>query len=456
MSERVRFFALLGFLALCLLGGGGPRADALSLLYLRPAAIICIAVFLVTRGPWEFRPFKPLFILLGLFAGAMAIQLIPLPPDVWLSLPGHNRYGEAAAAAGLPQPWRPISLTPDLTLNSLLALLPALTVLVGIAGIRADQRAALLPVLLAGVAATVILAVAQVSSSRSSALYLYAVTHDQAAVGLFANRNHQAALLAMAFPMLRMWTLGRPRNRQFERVRFWIAIGFGCVLVPAILVTGSKAGVALGLVGLGAAVAIAPPRLGGAWPAWKQMLLVAILLAIPIALVSAAILLGRAEALDRLNVFSENYMQEQRIENTPLMLRMAADFFPFGSGFGSFDPVFRGYEPDERLTLTYFNHAHNEAIELVLTGGLAALLVLALFLGWLFRRTIIAFFRPRNGTHATHLARLGSTMVMMTFIASLVDYPLRTPLFGAIFAIACGWLAAGTNRALPSFMTRRS
>ena len=50
-------------------------------------------------------------ILLGALAALMAIQLIPLPPGIWTALPGRERYLEAAAAIGIPQPWRPISLT---------------------------------------------------------------------------------------------------------------------------------------------------------------------------------------------------------------------------------------------------------------------------------------------------------------------------------------------------------
>jgi hypothetical protein len=33
-------------------------------------------------------------------------------------------------------------------------------------------------------------------------------------------------------------------------------------------------------------------------------------------------------------------------------------------------------------------------------------------------------------------------MIALVLVASLVDYPLRTPLMMLIFAIACGWLGA--------------
>lgn len=442
-AGRLRFLILVGFFGLCLLGGGAARSDVYSLFYLRPAALICIAALLLTRGAWQFRQFRTLFILFSAFAATIAMQLLPLHPDLWLTLPGRARYVEAAEAAGMSQPWRPLSLTPDLTLNSLLALLPPLAMLVGLAAIRPDQRNALSIALLVAAGLSVLLALAQLSSGPYSALYLYHVTHNGSAVGFFANRNHQAALLAMAFPLLRVWTLSPTRDRQYERVRLWVALGIGFFLVPMLLVTASRAGVALGLLGVFAALfLIAPPpiRPGGGRKRLRGLTIFAVSL-LPVALVIAAVSLGRAEAFDRLVRLLENYGDEPRFEYWPVTSRIAADFFPFGSGFGSFDPVFRGYEQDWMLQSRYFNHAHNDALELVLTGGLPAALVLGAFIVWMVRRAVPAFRSYRDCSPQLLLARAGAIIIVILFLGSLVDYPLRTPFLGVVFVIACGWLA---------------
>lgn len=440
--ERIRFYALLAFLFLCLVGGGASRSDALSLLYLRPAAILLIALIAIIPGTWSSGHCRPLFILLALFSATMLIQLVPLPPMLWTLLPGHARFAEAAVVAGMPQPWHPISLTPDLTLNSLLALLLPFAALLGFTAIRPDQRAALLPILLIGIGASAIIGIAQLSGGRSSVLYLYRITHNGSAVGFLANRNHEAALLALAFPMLRLWTLGPARDRHYTRMRFWIAVAIGCCLVPALLVTGSRAGVALGLVGLIAALTLAPPRSGSHRPrTGRRAFTILILIAGVAALGVAAVVLGRAEAFDRLLMLPHSFGEDVRFENFAMTLRIAGDFLPFGSGFGSFDPIFRVYEADWMLKPTYYNHAHNDAIELVLTGGVAAALVLGGFLIWALRRATAAF-RPYASHSSTKLfARLGAVMILILFLASLVDYPLRTPLLAVIFTLACAWLA---------------
>lgn len=444
-NEQLLFVSMILFLLFCLVGGGASRADVASLLYVRPAAILCIAMFLIVPGRWEGRPLRIPFILLGGLALVMIVQLVPLPPGTWLSLPGHDRYREAAEAAAVAQPWRPLSLAPDLTLNSLLALLLPLAVLVAMAKLREDQRFGLLPLLIGAACFSAVLGIVQLTSARSSPVFLYEVTHLYSPVGFFSNRNHQAALLAMTFPMLRMWTLMPSEDLRYRRSRFWTAVAIGLFLIPMILVTGSRAGMGLAIIGLALAFLINPSfgdrRRSGA-KRRRRWLAMQVLWLVPVLLVGAVLLLGRAMAVQRL-LAAENLQLELRLQHAPLVWRMIWDFFPTGTGFGAFDPVFRGYEPDATLTPFYFNHAHNDLFELALTGGLPALLLLAIFLIWWGVKTAAAFRPLRAPSVATLFARLGASMILLLFLASLVDYPLRTPLMAAIFAVACGWLAQG-------------
>lgn len=439
-SQQVRYWVLLVFLFLCLVGGGASRADVFSLLYLRPAAIFCLAAMLITPGAIEFRRYWPLFAMLAGLAAIIAAQLIPLPPQLWLSLPGHARYAEAVALAG-GGAWHPLSLSPNLTLNSLVALLVPLAALTGYAAIRPDQRASLLPALIVAGCASAILGVVQLSLGNDSFAYLYQVSHPWSPNGFFSNRNHQAALLAMLLPMLAVWVRMPAADAQRRRTRFWTAILIGLFLVPVQLTTGSRAGIALTLVGLAGVALLGGGRRERADPAARRRALArrGMLVLLPVLLAGIVTLYGRDLALQRLVV--EDIQADLRVEHTRLMLRMVGDFFPFGTGFGTFDPVFRTYEPDSSLDPSYFNRAHNDLIEIVLNGGLPAVLLLAAFLGWYAWSLRAAFVRAPARSPALLLTRLGALMIAMVLLASLVDYPLRTPLMGVIFTIACGWLA---------------
>jgi hypothetical protein len=450
LAGRIRFGLLLTVLGACLLGGGASRADVASLLYLRPIVILCIAGFFLTPGGFDFRFFKvPLMLLAGLGV-LMVLQLIPLPPSIWQELPGRERYLDAAEAAGVVHPWRPISLTPDLTWNSLLALLPPLAVLVGMASIPRDRSYALLYVLIGFACVAGVLGILQLTSSASSPVFLYKVTHSGSAVGFFANRNHQATLLAMTFPLLRVWTMMPHPDPQWRRSRLWVAAAIGVFLVPMILVTGSRAGVAMGAVAIVAALLMSPVQAGSKRARWHYFRLGAVIL-VPLLMTGAVLLFGRAIAIQRM--ISGSFEDDPRFGEMPVIFSMIAEYMPVGTGFGSFEPLFRSFEPDSSLTQRYLNHAHNDLLELAITGGIFALIVLAIVLAWWLRRTIVAF-RP-YGDRSRHalFARAGSIMVLIVFLASLVDYPLRTPLMSAIFAIAVAWIA---QAGLPARQTEES
>jgi O-antigen ligase len=118
------------------------------------------------------------------------------------------------------------------------------------------------------------------------------------------------------------------------------------------------------------------------------------------------------------------------------MLDAARAFFPFGAGFGTFDPVYRRFEPDALLSTIYLNQAHNEPMQLAIEGGAAALLLLVLFLIWWLRAVFLAL-RPSGSSSRRALAIAMAATTLILMLSSLVDYPLRTPLLSGLFAVAC-------------------
>lgn len=438
---RVRLAIFLGFLAICFLGGGASRYDVWSLLYLRPAAVFCAAFLLLVPGPLNWARVRGPLIFLGALVLIMIVQLIPLPPELWTSLPGHGRFAEAATAAGLPQPWRPISISPDLTLNSMVSLVVPATVLIGMASIGSQgSERLLLLFLLCAIVGSGVLGIAQVTGGGGSSLYFYRITNDGLPVGFFANRNHQAALLACGFPALAAWACARTENPVADRARYWVAGLVGAMLIPLIVVTGSRSGVILGAIGLAAASftfwATRSSRISNARAAlWALLPWL-----IGFGLLLLSLLVSSAPAIQR--VLQGAIAEDQRVQDFDLFVGMARDFLPFGSGFGTFDPLFRVYEPYDHLRFTYLNHAHNDLMELIITAGLFGAGLLAAFLIWWLRKSLPLLRATSRGGGAS-LRILGSAVVLILMVASLLDYPLRTPIMMALLAIAATWLASG-------------
>nr|WP_166177817.1 O-antigen ligase family protein [Altererythrobacter segetis] len=427
---------LLLLFAACFVLGGASRVDVFSLILLQPLAVVCAVGLLLLPGPIEWSRIRVPFLLLAALAATIAAQLVPLPPAIWTNLPGHAAFAQTATIAGIEQPWRPISLTPDLTLASLVGLVVPLAVLIGIGSLGVEHKRSVLAVLILGTMLSAMFGLAQIAGGERSPFYLYQISNFGSAVGLFSNRNHQAVLIAMTWPMLAVWSAMPQDDKRRGVVRFWVAVSVGIFLMPLILVTGSRAGILLGAFGLACAFQIGRTRrnktsfVHGKWKRRSQ-----IVVAISgVAVLLIAVFLSRDEAIRRL---VDGGSEETRVANTPTLLHIAADFFPIGSGFGSFDPVFRFYEPLRLLKPEYLNHAHNDLLELLITGGLFGAIILLAFLGWYVARAFKIWRRP---SQAGDFEKLGSVMMLIVLLSSLVDYPLRTPLMSAVFAVACCWL----------------
>jgi O-antigen ligase len=122
-------------------------------------------------------------------------------------------------------------------------------------------------------------------------------------------------------------------------------------------------------------------------------------------------------------------------------------YFPYGSGFGSFESVFRLFEDPDLVKSTFANHAHNDLLEFVLESGLPGVLLLLLFLGWFVQRLWVIWFA--EGGRRMALAKGASVALAAILLHSLVDYPVRTAAMAVVFGLCCA-LMARTEDAAPT------
>jgi O-antigen ligase len=129
-------------------------------------------------------------------------------------------------------------------------------------------------------------------------------------------------------------------------------------------------------------------------------------------------------------------VSETRVQMVAPLLRTAAAFFPFGSGLGSFATVYRQFEPNALLSTIYMNEAHNEPLQILIEGGVPALILMAVFLWW-WTKTAIAVLRAELPPARRSMAIAAIVVSSLLMAQSLVDYPLRTPLLAELLALAC-------------------
>lgn len=435
------FWVLLALLILVFCTGGSFRATAPFLFVLRPFAILIAAYGIATMPSTHWRAFQVPFVMAGLVLLLTVVHLVPLPPGVWQNLSGHDLMRRIGDTAGLNNTWRPLSLAPATTLNALFALSVPLAALLLAGSLNLRDHILLLWSLLGLAAVSAAVGMLQATGVPFNLYVAADSVRGIEATGLFANKNHQAALLAAMLPMLAVTArIQRTRTRSAKVIDGLAGVAAIFILL-LLIVSGSRAGLFLGLLAIAATLfydlAYIPPL-----ARMKPRKAFAIKLVIggsAAALAAAtAILTSRDLAFSRLS----NAGADLRPRLWESILPILPQYQPLGSGIGSYVEIYKIHEPLILLRDTYSNHAHNEFLEVALTAGIPGLLLLIVAALFLVR----ALWSNRQGaSEGALLARLGGTMIVLLAVASLTDYPLRTPMMAAIFSVAVIW-ACGVAR----------
>lgn len=373
-NNFVPFWTLFVFLIAVFLTGGASRSDTWSLVLLGPLSIVACGMALLTLKREHLWQQKWLLIICASVIGVAAAHAIPLPPAI-ISM---SNQSPNLSSVGIAGTWRAFSLTPTNAGSALFSLFVPLAILLLGIQLSREELYRFLPTLIALGAASGLLGLLQVTGERQSSLYLYRITNEGSAVGLFANRNHAALFLACMFPMLALYASGKVSASKQHENRKWVAAALTMVLIPLILVTGSRSGLLIGSLGILGAYEIHRKSVSrspnGKKPNQKWAVLISS--SILALLVLVTFYFSRAEAIERF--FVDETLDSSRSEFWPVVVQLVQAHLPFGSGLGSFAEAFHVVEPNLMLNSTYLNQAHNDWIETALTFGFVGVLLLAI------------------------------------------------------------------------------
>jgi O-antigen ligase len=361
--------------------------------------------------------------IIGALVLLVVLQSIPLPPNLWRALPGREVAANVLDVIGARESWLPLSLDPASTRDAGYFLIPPIAMFIATLHLDRDAQVKLIAIVL--VAALLSALLVMVQAQGAMGLSWYDAPHATKGKGIFANKNHNAVFIVLSIPLAAMLARSRLRFRRASTQHAVTAI-LVAVLALAVLGCLSRAGFALLPIALLACI----PLLG-MWATVRRYPLLAV--GAVVLLLGAAVLVSQSsivqEGLDRFGA-----SQEGRYVFWPDVVAAIRQFMPWGSGLGTFVPVFRMNETLNAVHQTYTNHAHSDFMEIALEAGIPGLLLVLAFLGWL-ATTAWSQLRTHAGRAGFGLLFASAVGIVLLLAASVVDYPLRTLLLACVFAV---------------------
>lgn len=441
----VAVFAFLILVVTAPLMRGGNRHVAM--IVLEGAALAFAAAVLARARIARRRPTAHTILLAVLLASPawMAlVYLLPLPQSLWAATPGRAEYLPLLASAGIHEPsWLPLSLVPDATAASLFAGIPLAAAFTAGYWMRQSQLQLVLKVFVVLAFVEVVMGLLQAAGGGSSSLYYGAVGGRP--FGTFANPNHFANYLAMAlcaYVWLGWSRLTDHRRRpvlaergftpRLRRLALWAA--GGVLLAIGVLISRSRGAMLGGLPAAMCALGIAASMASANTRARRTALLVTGVVAVlALSLVGFDFVVSRFD-LERMSVDASF-----RTQLAASSLEGAAQFWPWGAGWGTYGYVYPRFQPADIVGTA--NYAHQDYAQMLFEGGLFAVLLMGAFAWLAGTRTVHlvrAVLRRRRLRRHEMLGTLCGLGLLGFLLHSLVEFNMHIPANAIMAALLAG------------------
>ncbi len=430
-QEKSFFWLLVFLLAFAPLFRAGNLPLPLLVLELT-ALVIMLRLFL---QPERMSPMKTTHLAMAAAVFMVPVlALIALPVDILQSLPGREGLGPIFQVLGLSwgQSWHSISLVPNDTEAALWALLPPLATFIAASILQRAQLMKLVYLMLGMAVFQSVLSLMQYGGGLGDVLDIPNEYGIRSAAGTYLNKDHLAGFLEMVFPValaLLAATVGHHRLDGKHGLGWRKRVSFlhtlkghqamlygavGALVLLALVFTRSRAGIALAMIGLLLVLITFARRLGGnnVYGAYGTLLAVIMVFTLEI---------GLAPILDR---FSMDPLADKRWDIYKSSLEGALDNFPLGSGPGTYPDIYPHYQPHDLDA--FVNHAHNDYLEWIFDGGVAALVLIIAGLLIYVRGWSRVWIKGRWRTFRYVQVGAGIGLFLL-ILHSLVDFNLHKP-----------------------------
>jgi O-antigen ligase len=444
--HRTLFFALLVLLAWLPIPIGSNREWSVALFEVAALTIFGLWALHYTVKPFlipnAIKQLRLPLTLLGIWVCFPLIQLIPIP--AWIGqLLSVNAYGSYSDVPGVSPPnWFYLSLDRAATLSGILrqsALVAVFFAVVSIVNTPQRLRALLVLFFLVGAAEAFYGLMVYFGGDEVG---LWSPGHDPGTVsGTYVNQNHFAGLMEMTIPVgmgLLLIDADPPEIHRGWRAKIRaitsVLLGrrgivlFGLLIMFAALILSTSRGAVGSLAG-----AVAFAVLVAATKKRAEIKDLKIALTGLVLVLFAVLWLGTGQLTAKLE---SSGLASNRADLRELSYQIISDNPIFGTGIGTYRWVFPRYK-DERFGSGFYEHAHNDYLEILGEQGIMGFSLLAVAIGLIAARILQAFRQQHDPLlHGAQFAvMVGCTSLL---IHGLVDFNLQIPANAAYFFALLG------------------
>ena len=430
---------------------GSNRPWASDLFALLTGALLAAMLWIERRNdPFAgMAPRKRLWLAAGLFTVVVIwsfLQVVPWLPESW----HHPIWFEAASVLGTVK--GSISIDPGVFPEALVRMVAyaGCFVLAFVAARKVETTRKMVAALALGGVAYALYGIAVQSAGSDTILWYKKWAYEGFLTSTFVNKNSYAAyaglgLLCCITMLIQKFRNFTPRDhilaRQSRfvafiaslRIRDYTFILLPVILLAALAMTGSRAGVASTIIG--GTVYLLSLAVNQRWQAGRWMTLFALGILVFVGFVS----MGGDALLVRVDSRALGDDANTRLAAYELTTQAIRDNPWFGFGLGTFDSAFRLYR-DSSLPL-WFHHAHNDYLEMIMDLGIPAAILLFAAIGLVVSCSVSGVRKRRKDAIYPALA-LGATGLLGTH--AFVDFSLHIPAIAATYATLLG-IGAGQS-----------
>ncbi len=236
--------------------------------------------------------------------------------------------------------------------------------------------------------------------------------------GPYVNKNHFAGFIGMIIPLALGMSL---RSRRFEKKMMFAFLGIA--MAVTLFFSLSRGGIISFFAGM-LVFSILVLAKGVSRRKLIPILLFTLILGVFLAYLGISPIVSR---------FAQSEVStEQRFSAWMGTLSAFRDYAVLGSGFGTFEYIFKIYQPDGLYD--YWGHAHNDYLELLLDLGIVGTVIVAIFL-FIVLRTII---KTEWGSRGLYLKAAFLSSLSTIAVHNLVDFNLHIPSNALLFFLILG------------------